>query len=233
MKAIRIEAYMESAQFAVKDWRGAKHEITYPLPPYSTVIGMVHKLCGWTSYHDMNVSVSGTWFPPHVSKEVRWKGGAFAKTETEEFKKRFPVRVEDGRGYTGWVQGPIISEELNDLTLLLHIVPINQEDIDTIYNSLLYPPIYPSLGRHSDLLRIDKIDIVDINEELKEVETTLAAYVPCKEIYNICGTVFNLHKNYIIKNKRRIFNDVHVFLVSSGIKVQALTDPEGLPVFFA
>ena len=33
--------------------------MTYPLPPYSTVIGAIHKACGYTDYHPMKVSIQG------------------------------------------------------------------------------------------------------------------------------------------------------------------------------
>jgi CRISPR-associated protein Cas5t len=33
--------------------------MTYPWPPYSTVIGALHKACGYTEYHPMQVSVQG------------------------------------------------------------------------------------------------------------------------------------------------------------------------------
>ena len=32
---------------------------TYPLPPYSTVIGMVHNTCNYTEYKPMKISVQG------------------------------------------------------------------------------------------------------------------------------------------------------------------------------
>ena len=35
---------------------------TYPLPPYSTVIGMVHSLCDFKEYHPMKISISGNYF---------------------------------------------------------------------------------------------------------------------------------------------------------------------------
>ncbi len=232
MKAIRIEAYMESASFTMKGWRGARRELTYPLPPYSTVIGMVHNLCGWDSYHAMDVSVSGSYIPPHSSIEMRWQGGCFAKTETEDFKKRFPIRIKTDKGCVGWVNTPIHVEELNDITLILHILPKSQEDISTIYQSLSYPAVYPSLGRHCDLLRIDNINIVDIDTSLQEVETSFFTYAPCENT-DIHGTSFDIHKNYTIINKRRVFNNVRVTLLPAGIKVSAFTDTDGFPVFLA
>ena len=33
--------------------------MTYPLPPYSTVIGAIHKACSYTEYHPMQISIQG------------------------------------------------------------------------------------------------------------------------------------------------------------------------------
>lgn len=57
MKAIRIKIsqnmvnYRKPTSFQLKE--------TYPLPPPSTVIGMVHYLCGFTEYNEMDVSIQG------------------------------------------------------------------------------------------------------------------------------------------------------------------------------
>ncbi len=36
-----------------------ENKMTYPLPPFSTVIGAVHKACGYTETHEMDVSIQG------------------------------------------------------------------------------------------------------------------------------------------------------------------------------
>lgn len=35
------------------------NKMTYPLPPYSTVIGAIHNACGYNEYHNMNISIQG------------------------------------------------------------------------------------------------------------------------------------------------------------------------------
>src|ERR1035437_3519376 len=59
LKAIRIKLwqqmpnYRKPASFLVRE--------SYPLPPYSSVIGMVHLACDFTEYHAMNVSIQGSY----------------------------------------------------------------------------------------------------------------------------------------------------------------------------
>ncbi len=60
MKAVLIEGCMERGVFATPFSHAGKRVYTYPLPPFSTVAGMVHFLCRWSSWHDMNISIAGS-----------------------------------------------------------------------------------------------------------------------------------------------------------------------------
>ncbi len=57
MRAIRIKAYQNMANYRLPSSAVIKE--SYPLPPYSTVIGMVHAACGFTEYVPMQVSIQG------------------------------------------------------------------------------------------------------------------------------------------------------------------------------
>ncbi len=57
MKAIRLHIKQNSANYRKEETIDCR--MTYPLPPYSTVIGAIHKACGYTSYHPMQLSVQG------------------------------------------------------------------------------------------------------------------------------------------------------------------------------
>lgn len=226
MKAVLIEGYMEIAHFSMPGWCG-KRERTYPLPPFSTVIGMVHNLCKWKKYHEMDISVAGKGIY-NESVEMRWKGGAYASRETEEFRKRFPVRVKDKNGFTGWVEVPVNVDFINDLTFRLHIAPKQEEDLNAIYKNVTFPQIYPSLGKHEDIIRIDNTEIVEIIAEEKEIQLDLDMY--CQDVKHN-GTYYNIHKDYEIIKNRRVFNDKRVIVLSAGQKVVSECDTYGKPVF--
>ena len=231
MKAIRFEGYMEAAQFRIPQWAGSQ-ELTYPLPPYHTVIGMIHALCQWKEYHEMDVSISGTSFPCS-SLEQRWKGGMFSTHESEEFCKRFPVRAECAGGFMGWVNAITECNFLNDLKLRIHVYPTSEADLMTIYNALCYPTFYPSLGRWSDLLRIDSVSIVNVSEDtfkLRDLKGDMPIYVPQQE--ELHGTLFSLHKKYFIQNGKRVFEDRKVFLLDPRYsEICAKADEDMYPVF--
>ncbi len=57
MKAIRIHIKQSSANYRREET--VKCRMTYPLPPPSTVIGALHKACGYMEYHPMDISIQG------------------------------------------------------------------------------------------------------------------------------------------------------------------------------
>ncbi|MGN0537951.1 MAG: CRISPR-associated protein Cas5 [Acutalibacteraceae bacterium] len=57
MKAIRIHIKQSSANYRREET--VKCRMTYPLPPPSTVIGALHKACGYTEYHPMDIGIQG------------------------------------------------------------------------------------------------------------------------------------------------------------------------------
>lgn len=57
MKALRICLKQSLANYRREET--VDNKMTYPLPPYSTVIGALHKACGYTSYHPMQLSIQG------------------------------------------------------------------------------------------------------------------------------------------------------------------------------
>lgn len=60
MKAIRLKLYQNLVNF--KKPTSFQLKETYPLPPYSTIIGMIHNVCGYTEYKPMKISVQGRYF---------------------------------------------------------------------------------------------------------------------------------------------------------------------------
>ena len=57
MKSIRIHLKQNTANYRKEETIDCR--TTYPLPPYSTVIGAIHKACRYTSYHPMDISIQG------------------------------------------------------------------------------------------------------------------------------------------------------------------------------
>lgn len=229
MKAIRVRLrqdlvnYKKPTSFQLKE--------SYPLPPYSTVIGMVHNLCSYTEYQPMQVSVQGKYFSKVNDLYTRYEFKNAMKYE----EARHQLRV----GEYGVSQGVATAELLVDVELLLHIAPEDQSKIDEIYDAFIRPREYPSLGRREDLAVIEEVKIVNL--ELRELEEEIrasddyCAYIPLSFVEGDKidlghyvtglgarpGTSYKLPKNYELvnygtKNAPKIFRQWHKVEVVYG-----------------
>jgi CRISPR-associated protein Cas5t len=200
-KAIRIDCiqqmpnYRKPASFLIKE--------SYPLPPYSSVIGMVHVACGFTGYHDMKVSVQGRYASTVSDIATMYNFGIkYDQTRHQAF-------VTDDTGEKFGINKGIKSAELlTDVRLVLHIQPQNADDFETVLNGLRDPAVYPSLGRYEDLLNIERVRIV----ELEKTDNSIMcydAYVPVDNLdpdenESVKGTVYRINKRFEINPKTKL-----------------------------
>ena len=191
-RAIRIKCfqnlvnYKKPSSFIIKE--------TFPLPPYSTVLGMIHAACGYTEFHPMKLCIQGT--NSGTVSELYTRYSFSAGTKYEE--GRHQICVEDGDKY-GIFRGIANVELVCDNDMVIHVIP-EEDDFEKVYNSLKYPPRYLSLGRYEDLLDIERVDIVNIHQE-DEVEIKRDMYIPVSygiELGDRRGTIYNLTKEYEI-----------------------------------
>lgn len=59
MKALRIILTQNSANYRREET--TVNKMTYPLPPFSTVIGAIHNACNYKEYKPMDISIQGTY----------------------------------------------------------------------------------------------------------------------------------------------------------------------------
>lgn len=191
-RAIRVKCfqnlvnYKKPSSFIIKE--------TFPLPPYSTVLGMIHAACGYTEFHPMKLCIQGT--NSGTVSELYTRYSFSAGTKYEE--GRHQICVEDGERY-GIFRGIANVELVCDNDMVIHVIP-EEDDFEKVYNSLKYPPKYLSLGRYEDLLDIERVDIVNIHQE-DEVEIKRDIYIPVSygiELGDRRGTIYNLTKEYEI-----------------------------------
>ena len=186
--------YRKPTSFSIRE--------TFPLPPYSTVIGMVHNLCGFTEYHPMKVGVQGTCRGIASDLFTRY---SFSNRPYKD--DRHWMKVPDGDNSIGLYRGLAHTELLCNVELILHIEP-EQNDFNTVWNGLNNPLVYPSLGRHEDLIDLEEIKIVDLHQA-DEVQTLRDIYIPLDLLKdpdnaNMDGTIYSLSKEYEIDKKSGI-----------------------------
>lgn len=234
MKAIRLKIFQNLVNYKLPTSFQLKE--TYPLPLYSTVIGMVHNACEFTEYVPMKVSVQGKYHSKVNDLMTRYE----FKPGMNFDKSRHQLNV-DGFGIG---RGVSTVELLSEVELLIHIVPENQELVEEICEKLTYPHEYLSLGRREDLIVFGELPkIVEVEEtELEEdlsIKNSYSAYIPIeilkeeavkigsKEGVKISGTVYKLTKDYEIKNYGTAKSPKN-FRVWNKIKVVYGSDITGL-----
>lgn len=247
MKAIRIKIEQELVNYKVPTSFQLKE--TYPLPPYSTVIGMVHNACGYTEYQEMKVSIQGKYHSKVNDLFTRYE----FKPELKYEKGRHQLETS---GY-GVGRGISTTELLTEVELLIHIIPENQELAEEIAEGIRNPREFISLGRREDLAIVREVKIVEVEEkkgkDLENRDTGYSAYIPSEEAEKInfdnqnegienTGTRYLLNKNYKIENfgtvkspkEFRVWNKKEV-IYSSGINIKrrelVLVDSDEIVIF--
>lgn len=210
---------------------------SYPLPPYSTVVGMIHSVCGFDSWRPMAASVQGTTRGITSDLFVRY---AFGNQKFDATRHQLAVPMDAEKSvHFGVSRGIAHTELLVDVELVLHIRPEREEDFDAILAGLNSPRVYPSLGRYEDLLDIHEVKVVS-TEEKESVFLKHMIYVPGKLLEGSenspKGTVYRLHKEYEYdaKKRRRWKDTIDTHLFASGDELFDFeADEDDYPVAFA
>ena len=252
MKSIRLKLKQNLVNYKLPTSFQLKE--TYPLPPYSTVIGMVHNTCNYTEYKPMKISVQGKYHSKVNDLATRYE---FKNGMTFD-ASRHQIKV----GEYGISRGVSNVELLSDVELVIHIVPEDENLVEEIFNAFKTPHEYISLGRREDLVVVDEVKIVEISEErIKDenlrIDRDYRAYVPVeiidkKKVFvegsvdtiQYKGTMYNLTKDYVSVNYGstkspkffRKWNKVKVHYVSNIVasRRRAITiDEDRYMVFLA
>lgn len=241
MKAVRVKIYQQCGQFRVYPHSGSLIP-TYPLPPYSTISGMVHSACLWKEYHPLQISIcktSGT--GKSMELESYYVGEGKTKNLSKDFTDRWSIIFKDGDHYHGWQKNIRKVELLWDREYIIHIIPENEEELNTIYKALKYPDHYLSLGRWEDVIMIEETKIVKLEDEPRPVQRFDADfYIPASYTQGthdfICAT-YQITKNYKIVQEKRRFNKIKSYFLNpfyfNHQNIKTLHDEEEYPVFLA
>lgn len=212
MKILKLNLFQETACY--KKPFAYKVAETYPLPPYSTVIGMLHKILQ---------AKAGEYFPMNISIQGEFES-IFSNYQT--------LRMFKGKDVVTAM--PRNVHQLLNINLVIHIEAAD-DVIDKIYNNILMGKETFTLGRNEDLVRVDGIKIL---KEVKPVtETNLEnhnAYVPKDKTNNginyRLNTVYKIDENDLRRWEK---TDVKYIEKDSNETVQdVLEDEDGDLVIF-
>lgn len=184
---MRLKLFQETACY--KKPFAFKVAETYPLPPYSTVIGMFHKILQAKSgeYYPMNISVQGEF------------ESIFSNYQT--------LRMYKGKGEV--TSMPRNVHQLLNVNLIIHVQAEN-EVIDKIYNNIINGEETFTLGRNEDLVRVDEIKMIEqINQIDEDIQIRHNAYIPTY-LGQESGINYRLNTKYTIVNELRKWKKVNV-----------------------
>jgi CRISPR-associated protein Cas5t len=230
MKVLRLELFQETACY--KKPFAFKVSETYPLPPHSTVKGMIHALLKANELIPMKISIQGTYDTLLTDYQTHY---FFKKDKTNEF-----VLTADGLGLDLERQDitsmPIYMHMLLNVKLLIH-VQAEEEILEQIHKALETGTTHLSLGRWEDLVRVDQCKMVDVEESEDEYTLDYDAYVP--EQYLEDGVnyfPYKLNWTYRIIQGVRVWDKLNVGYVKKGEPFYAedgiLVDSEGDVLLF-
>lgn len=218
VKCLKIEAYQETACY--KKPYAFKVAETYPLPPYSTVKGLIHYILQAKQFYDMAISVQGDY-----------------ESFIENYQTFRFIKGESGTTM------PLKVHLLHNVNLLIHIYT-DEEIMRKVYNSILNFPEALSLGRREDLLTVRKVKFVEFQEFDLEDEGRYVlrhnAYVPV--VYNLSPTnkrkiKYRLNYKYEVSKSgiRKWTEKIDVYYVENGSifdEEVIYKDDEGDAIFF-
>lgn len=201
MKVLKLELFQETACY--KKPFAMKISETYPLPPYSTISGMIHKILNADEYIPIDVSVQGEY------------ESIVNNYQTTYFYKSKKV-----------TKMPMNCHLLFNVKLIIHL-KAKRDVLDKIVNKISELDEFLSLGRREDLVRIDNVKLVEICDRIldpydeDEEENVMPyfrlkypIYIPKKKgTGNIYGINYRLNKFYNLKDGLRNWKKIDVTYV--------------------
>lgn len=231
MKALRMKLFQETACY--KKPLASKVAETYPLPPYSTVKGMIHALIQADHFIPMRLSIQGQ----YEAKLLDYQRYYF-------FKKKeiagFPLVIDGIRGLdfsydkNDITTMPMYTHLLYAVELLIHM-EAEEAVLERVIQSIEKGEVHYSLGRWEDLVRIDEYKLVGVHELKEEQDLRYNAYIPRylldEEIRHI---PYELNWKYHTINGIRQWEKVSVGYVLKGTTAPegAMVDEDGELVFY-
>jgi CRISPR-associated protein Cas5t len=170
-RVLKAKLYQETAVY--RNPLTAEIIETFPLPPPSTTLGLIHKLVNaQETIHALDVSIQG-----EHSAILR---------DYQHYKK-----FGTSHPY------PIVVNVLQDLCLILHIKG-RENFIYQLLEAFQNPPSYISLGRAEDLCLVKDVKIVTVEETKNITETQIPAYILQSEAESLelQGPLFRLPTYY-------------------------------------
>jgi len=183
MKVIKLRIFQPSAHYRVPFTLRRKH--TYPIPPYSTVVGLMCNVLGIKDQNDgafevlkrgLSLAIYGKY--DYLNREYVW----FRNLEKGAHKSRFGSpsnRAIDQIPEHPGGQIPVTIDILENVRLLIYIKHSDSSFLSELFDALQNPvrrvsPLH--LGRAEDLIAVEGIELREIEIELKPLYGRMRDY---------------------------------------------------------
>jgi CRISPR-associated protein Cas5t len=234
MRVLRLKLFQETASYT-KPF-ALKVGETYPLPPYSTVKGMIHEVLKANELIPFRLSIQGD----YETIMIDYRKSYFMK---DRKSSEFPLILDGLSGvdysYTTITAMPLYIHLLFNIHLVIHI-SAKEDVLRNLYEAFHLYDGHISLGRHEDLVRIDEIKFSNLHT-VEECDLVHSMYIPKKIIAeeDLTGIPYRLNWTYTIKQGVRDWVKIPSLYVSRGEKIDSelfhsaiQVDEDGFPVFF-
>jgi len=232
MKALRLDAYQETACYT----RPFANKVTetYPLPPYSTVKGMIHAILEANELVPFELSIQGN----YDTIITDYRKTYFVEKSTVNMPIIFDGLEGEMPNFPDMKSMPLYSHMLYNVNLIIH-VKAELDILQNIYEAFTQLKSHVSLGRQEDLLRIDSVQFVSLEEldlfDGKRLDYSM--YVPTDKVYEDelkVGIPYKLNWTYEIKNNIRewvripvVYFEENTFINEELIQDTAFLDHDG------
>jgi CRISPR-associated protein Cas5t len=255
LKILKIKIYQPQAHYRIPFTYQRRH--TYPIPPYSTIIGFLCNVLGIRNYKNegepcehQNCDCNY-----HKLKQIKISICGYFESKTTEFiwfrnlNKEAHIdrfRNLENRYLNGEIehiggQSPVYIDILNDVHLWIYIFHSNFNFLESVKKSLENPSnwIYPlHLGRAEDWVVIKNLEIINVKKEKEVICGNYNKFFWIPKSYSKekpLGLVYKIPTFYKIKNGYRVFNYEDVYLsegeFTGEIKAYVDKNESELPIF--
>lgn len=214
MKALRIRAFQETACYT----RPFANKVTetYPLPPYSTVKGMIHAVMNAKGLIPFSLSIQGDF----EAMMIDYRKTYFVKKNTVNMPIIFDGLAVNTPTFSDMTSMPLYTHMLFNVGLVIH-VNAEEKVLQKILRAFESNDSFISLGRQEDLVRIDSIELIDLKEldPYEGTQLTHSMYIPASVIQEdeiATGIPYTLNWTYQIKKGIREWNRIPSVYFTKG-----------------
>lgn len=215
MNVLRLKLYQQTACY--KKPFASKVAETYPLPPHSTVKGMLHAVLEANELIPMQISIQGGYDTLMTDYQIHY---FFKHHSTSEFVLT-TAGLDMDRQLEEITTMPIYTHMLYDVNLVIH-VQAEQAVLEELERRIKESSTTLSLGRWEDLLRVDECEIVEIEPTKESIVIRGGAFIPqtLLDRAKLPYSPYRLNWTYEVINGVRIWKKLNMGYVQEGTRIR-------------